>query len=159
MGRPEMKRYRLPCSRPGQIAARLRRLRPAYPPCEHPAQPRRLALRRSSRVLDDGDRHVVRGPARVGGLNEIRARLGRVFVRRRLAQLLVLEDVVQAIAADEQDVAARDRKRDAIDRGDELPPQAPREDRVLRSRFDDARRWGDQFAQQIASSRIDPFVF
>jgi hypothetical protein len=70
---------------------------------------------------------VVRGSSRVRSANEVSTRPLGVGSKSAFEQLVVRENVVQAIAAEKKYIAVRDGERDAIDRCDELASERSRE--------------------------------
>ncbi len=88
-------------------------------PAEEPLQD---AGRRRSRLFDhleDGNGDIVRCPACVGGVHQRAASILRGALHREIANLVVLEHAIEAVTAEDQDVASYYRKRDAIHGGDE----------------------------------------
>src|ERR1022692_4273397 len=82
----------------------------------------------------DGRGEVVEGAALVGGVDQAVTGRGRVVTAQKRGHLVVLEHVVETVAADQQRVVAEEVIRDAIDGNDQLASEATRQHRLARVR-------------------------
>ena len=72
-------------------------------------------------------RQIVQRAALVRGIDEHAARVTRGAISRTPFEVLFVQRHVEAVAADEHDVALDERRRDAIDRHDQVGTEAARE--------------------------------